>query len=25
VYQSDDPEKAIANLRAIAGAHPHTH
>ena len=25
VYQSGDPEKAIENLRAIAGAHPHTH
>ena len=25
VYQSDDPVKAIENLRAIAGAHPHTH
>jgi ribulose-phosphate 3-epimerase len=25
VYQSDDPEKAITNLRAIADAHPHTH
>jgi ribulose-phosphate 3-epimerase len=25
VYQSDDPAKAIENLRAIAEAHPHTH
>lgn len=25
VYQSDDPVKAIENLRAIAAAHPHRH
>jgi ribulose-phosphate 3-epimerase len=25
VYQSDDPVKAIDDLRAIADAHPHTH
>ncbi len=25
VYQSEDPVKAIENLRAIAEAHPHTH
>lgn len=25
VYQSDDPEKAISSLRAVAEAHPHTH
>jgi ribulose-phosphate 3-epimerase len=25
VYQSDDPVKAIENLRAIADAHPFAH